>query len=179
MTHLSDDLLNEFLDEALAAESRAETETHLAICEMCSARLAELRTLLANLDSLPELPLEVNFVPVIVARLGQKTSLPRPIRWLTAAQAFGAILAGILGWPLVESVFQPVNLPSLSNVFTESASFWLQTITNFQFPSITFKFPSLVINLPAVTLILTVVCVSLLWLIANGLLLIPRSRRTS
>lgn len=179
MTHLSEDLLNEYLDGALAPESRAGVQTHLAACGMCSARLAQLRTLFASLDALPDLPGEVDFVPLILARLEQKAPLPRPLRWLTAAQAFGAILAAILAWPLLESAIQPVSLPSLSHMFAQSASSWLQTITDFQIPSFAFELPSLGLNLPSATLILTLVSVSLLWLMANGLLLIPHSRKTS
>lgn len=178
MTHLSDDLLNEYLDEALASELRAEAEAHLAVCEPCSARLAELRVLFADLDSLPDLPLAVDFTPAIVARLEQNVPLPRPIRWLVVAQVFGALVALILTWPLVETMLPTWNLPPLQNIFSESATSLLQTITDFRFPKLAFDLPSLNLDLPTATLTVTILGVALLWLVANGLLLIPRSRRT-
>jgi len=178
MTHLADDLLNEILDEALAPETRAEVEAHLAACELCSARLAELRALFAELDSLPDLPLEMDFAPVILARLEQTAPLPRPIRWLAVAQAFGAVLAIILAWPLVEPLLLPIEFPSLNATFDKLAASWLQIVTAFRFPNIAFELPSLGLDLPSTTLTIATLSVALLWLVANGLLLNSRSRRT-
>lgn len=178
MTHLSDELLNETLDETLAPEARAAAEAHLAACPDCSARLAELRALFADLDSLPDLPLEVNLAPAILARLEQTTSLPRPIRWLTALQAIGAVLAASLVWPLAKTMLPAWNLPPLQNIFSKSATSLLQAITDFRLPPLVFDLPSLNLDLPAATLTVTLLGAALLWLVANGLLLIPRSRRT-
>jgi hypothetical protein len=176
MTHLSDDLLNETLDLALAPEVRAKAEAHLAVCELCSARLAELRTLFAELDTLPDLPLEMDFAPSVIARLEQTAPLPRPIRWLAVAQAFGAVLAIILTWPLVEPLLLSIKFPSLNAIFDKLTDSWLQIVTAFRFPNIAFELPSL--DLPSTTLTIATLSVALLWLVANGLLLNPRSRRT-
>ncbi len=178
MTHLSDELLNETLDETLAPEARAAAEAHLAACPDCSARLAELRALFADLDSLAELSLEVDFAPVILARLEQTTSLPRLIRWLTALQAIGAVLAASLVWPLAQTMLPAWNLPSLQNIFADLTTSLLQTMADFRFPHLVFDLPSLNLDLPAATLTVTLLGAALLWLVANGLLLIPRSRRT-
>lgn len=178
MTHLPDELLNEILDEVLAPNVRAEAEAHLTVCEPCSARLAELRALFADLDSLPDLPLAVDFTPAILARLEQNAPLPRPIRWLAVAQAFGALLAVVLSWPLIEPLIPPLDFPALNSTFVELAASWLQIRLDFQFPIITFELPSLGLDLPSTTLTLATLGVALLWLVANGLLLIPRSRRT-
>jgi anti-sigma factor RsiW len=179
MTHLSDDLLNEYLDEALARESRTAAESHLAACPDCSARLAELRALFADLGSLPDLPLEVDFAPLILARLEQNAPLPRPVRWLTVVQAIGAVLAAVLAWPLAETMLPAWNLPPLQNISSALANSLLQTVSDFRFPKLVFDLPSLNLDLPTTTLTVTILGVALLWLVANGLLLIPRSRRTS
>lgn len=178
MTHLPDELLNEILDQTLAPGLRIEAEAHLAACELCSARLAELRTLFAEIDSLPDLPLDVDFAPTILARLEQNAPLPRPIRWLAVAQAFGALLAVVFSWPLIEPLIPPLDFPALNSTFAELAASWLQTSLDFQFPVITFELPSLGLDLPSTTLTLATLGVALFWLLANGLLLIPRSRRT-
>lgn len=178
MTHLPDELLNEILDEALAPDLRAEAEAHLTACPDCSGRLAELRTLFAEIDSLPDLPLAVDFAPAILARLEKSTPLPRPIRWLAIVQAFGGLLAVVLSWPLIEPLIPPLDFPALNSTFIELAASWLQTSLDFQFPVIAFELPSLGLDLPSTTLTLATLGVALLWLLANGLLLIPRSRRT-
>lgn len=179
MTHISDETLNETLDQTLAPGLRAEAESHLATCPDCSARLAELRAVFADLDSLPDLPFEVDFAPAILARLEQNALLPRPIRWLTVVQAIGTVLAASLAWPLAETMLPAWKLPPLQNISSELATSLLQTITNIRFPKLVFDLPSLSLDLPITTLTVTILGVALLWFVANGLLLIPRSRRTS
>lgn len=182
MQHLSDETLNEILDHALAPRQRAGVESHLAACPECAARLDEVRALFAELDSLPELALNVDFAPAIVARLEQSAPIPRPVRWLTAAQALGAILAGILAWPLAETILQPLKLPSLTEILAGATSSWLQASADLRLPNLTdltFQAPTLGLDLTSTSLTIAIVGVSVLWLAANGLLLIPRSRRTS
>ncbi|HEY6194157.1 MAG TPA: zf-HC2 domain-containing protein, partial [Candidatus Eisenbacteria bacterium] len=45
MTHLNDDQLSALHDGALAPAERAASEAHVADCEACRARLAELASL--------------------------------------------------------------------------------------------------------------------------------------
>lgn len=179
MQHLSDETLNEILDHALAPSQRAGVESHLAGCPECAARLDELRVLFAEIDSLPDLALNVDFAPAIIARLEQNAPIPRPVRWLTLAQALGAILAGILAWPLVETIIQSLKLPSLAEILTGATSSWLQASADLRLPELAFQAPSLGLDLTSTSLTIAIVSVSVLWLAANGLLLIPRSRRTS
>lgn len=47
------ELLNDYLDESLAAERRRELEEHIAVCPDCRRELAELRALLASAAELP------------------------------------------------------------------------------------------------------------------------------
>lgn len=178
MQHLSDETLNEILDHALAPRQCAEAESHLAVCPECAARLDELRALFAELDSLPDLALNVDFAPAIIARLEQNAPIPRPVRWLTLAQALGAILAGVLAWPLVETILQPLKLPSFAEILAGATSSWLQATADLRLPELTFQTPTLGLDLTSTSPTVAIVIVSVLWLAANGLLLIPRSRRT-
>ena len=179
MQHLSNETLNEILDHALAPRQCAEAESHLAVCPECAARLDELRALFAELDSLPDLALGMDFAPAILARIGQNAPIPRPVRWLTLAQSIGAILAGILAWPLIESILQPLKLTSFAEVFAGATSSWLQATADLRLPELMFQPPILGLDLTPTSLTIAIVSVSVLWLAANGLLLIPRSRRTS
>jgi hypothetical protein len=52
-THLTEDLLNGFVDGALEAGARREVESHLAGCASCRAEVAELQALLAATRDLP------------------------------------------------------------------------------------------------------------------------------
>lgn len=178
MTHLSDETINEYLDENLAPGLRAEVEAHLTICPPCSARLDELYALFASLDSLPNLPLEVDFAPVILARLEQSTRLPGPIRWLTAIQAISAVFAASLAWPLAKTMLPAWNLPDLSDIFPQWATSLLQIFSQVRLPNVTPHLSILHLVLPTNTLTMTMLGAALLWLATNGLLLIPGSRRS-
>ena len=81
--HPSDTILNEYLDMVLPPETRAEVETHLAACSDCAARLTALRALFASLKSLPELPLQRDLTPDVLAAI-QPTAAPSPALRLAA-----------------------------------------------------------------------------------------------
>jgi anti-sigma factor RsiW len=184
MTHLSDDTLNELLDEALAPQPRAAVERHLAGCADCAVRLADLRVLFAELAALPEEGLETDLTPLVVSRLKPRSSaLPRPVRWLAVLQAAGLVLAGILGWQTAAARLQAFTLPPLpawsaekmldllSSVFSPPADLtgWLRL------PGV----PIPALDLPTATLAVCAAGLLLLWLLGNSLLFIPRSRRSS
>jgi predicted anti-sigma-YlaC factor YlaD len=178
MTHLSDETLNEYLDKALAPADHSEAESHLAACPACDARLVELRSLFVKLESLPERSPALDLVPRVLSHLSE-SALPRPVRWLTVAQALAAIIAMVVAWPLVASVFPIEIIPPLPSVNELLASLvlWFTTVGAFQFPTFSFDIPLFSIGIPSATLILAMLGMSFLWLLSNGLLLIPRSRR--
>ena len=167
--HLTDDQLNEYLDNEIA--DRAHIESHLATCGECAARLTALQTLFAELDSLPELELTRNIAARFTAQ-GQLT--PQLPRWLTLTatlQAAFALIALILAAPFVMNLLPAIETPSFTEIFLQMQSQWLTlltTITNYQLPAL----PSLPpLQIPTVTLSLTLAGASLLWLVGNGLLL--------
>ena len=53
--HLTDDQLNEYLDNEAA--DRVQIEAHLSSCDECAVRLSTLQNLFAEMESLPELTL--------------------------------------------------------------------------------------------------------------------------
>lgn len=178
MIHLSDETLNEYLDNALAAADLSEGESHLAVCPECAGRLTELRILLAELDLLPERTLEIDLVPRVLSRLPESV-LPRSVRWLAAAQILAAIIAVVIAWPLVAAVFPAGIIPPLPslNESLVSLSLWISTVGTFQIPTPLFDVPSFSLDIPSTTLVIAVLGMLFLWLLSNGLLLIPRSRR--
>ncbi len=180
MPHLSDETLNEYLDNTLASADLSEAELHFAVCPECAGRLTELRILLAELDLLPERTLEMDLVPRVLSRLPESV-LPRSVRWLAAAQVLAAIIVVVIAWPLVAAVF-PVGiippLPSLNELLA-LLSLWFSTVGNFKIPTLSFDVPSFSLDIPSTTLVIAVLGMLFLWLLSNGLLLIPRSRRHS
>jgi hypothetical protein len=166
--HLTDEQINEYLDNE--SSERVQTESHLASCADCAARLTALRTLFAELDSLPELELSTNLAARFTAH-GQLT--PRLPRWLAltaSLQAALALSALIVAAPFVMNLLPAIDTPSFTEILIQIQTQWLtllDTFTNYQFPA--FSLPPL--QIPTLTLSLTLAAASLLWLVGNGLLL--------
>ena len=173
MNHLTDETLNEYLDNELA--DRASVEKHLADCADCAARLAALQSLFAELDSLPEEELTAS----IAARIAPRPSLPAALpRWLTLTatlQAVLALIAAIAAAPFVMEFVSPylgiLQLPSLSEIFFQVQSqwvAWLDALSQFQLPTLP-EIPA--VDISSLYIALALAGASILWLLGNGLLL--------
>lgn len=169
--HLTDEQLNEYLDNA--STERAFIETHLDSCDECAARLSTLQTLFMDLDSLPE----VAFTTDLAARFRPRPSLPAQLpRWLTltaSLQAAAALVALIVAIPFFSIMLPKVEMPSFTTWLFEIQSLWtswLDALSNYQFP-IT-QFPNLATYpVELSTLFITLAIVSIFWIFGNGLLL--------
>ncbi len=167
--HLTDDQLNEFLDNEIA--DRAYIESHLATCGECAARLTALQSLFAELDSLPEVELTLNLASRITLHATSSPQLPRWLTLTATLQAAFALIALLVAAPFVMNLLPTIETPSFTEIFLRMQSQWLTlftTITNYQLPTL----PSLPpLQIPTLTLSLTLAFASLLWLVGNGLLL--------
>jgi len=167
--HLTDEQLNEYLDNA--STERAFIETHLDSCDECAARLSTLQALFMDLDSLPEVTLSRD----IAARFRPRPSLPAQLpRWLTltaSLQAAAALVALIVAIPFFSIMLPQVEMPSFTTWLFEIQSLWtswLDTLSTFQMP--TFQ-PSTIPTLEMSTLFIALAVVSIFWIFGNGLLL--------
>jgi hypothetical protein len=180
MTHLTEETLNEYLDNALAASARATVDAHLAVCAACMDELEALRSLFAEIESLPEAPLEHDLSSAVVARLDNRVSVPRAVRWVLVVQALAVVVLLALAWPLLDMAALKLpaialDLPSVAQL-VDLWSAWMSAFSQANllpsFPSL----PSLNLNPSTLLLILTLVSACLLWLVGNGLLLLlPRA----
>ena len=167
--HISDVQLNEYLD--YESTERAQIEAHLSACDECAARLTALKTLFAEIESLPELELTHS----LAARFTPTPSLqPQLPTWLTLTatlQAALALITLIIAAPFVTNLLPSIELPSLTDIFLQLQSqwtVWLDLLSTFQLPTLP-QLPALEIS--SLMLTLTLAGVSILWLIGNGLLL--------
>jgi hypothetical protein len=167
--HLTDDQLNEYLDNE--STDRTRIELHLSSCADCAARFSELQDLFAEIESLPELELTRS----IASRLTLPVSLPRSLTLTVTLQAALAIVTIIVAAPFVMQFISPylsnVPAPSLADVLVQLQTqwmLWLDALSTFQMPAIP-EVP--VVEISGLFMMLTIIVVSLLWLIGNGLLL--------
>ncbi|MFN8404553.1 MAG: zf-HC2 domain-containing protein [Anaerolineales bacterium] len=167
--HLTDDLLNEYLDNEAA--ERAQIESHLASCADCAARLTALQALFAELDSLPEVELTHSLASRITLHAASPLELPRWLTLTAISQAAFALLLLLVAAPFVMNLLPAIEAPSFAEVLIQLQTQWLtlfNSFTNYQLPSL----PSLPpLQIPTLTLSLALAGASLLWLVGNGLLL--------
>ena len=169
--HLTNEQLNEYLDNETA--NHAELETHLDSCDECAARLSDLQTLFADLDSLPEVALSRD----LAARFKPRPSLiPQLPRWLTLTatlQAAGALVALIVAIPFFSIMIPQIETPSFTTWLFEIQSLWtswLDALSTFQLPNYQFtNLPTYPVELS--TLFIALAIVSIFWIFGNGLLL--------
>ena len=171
--HLTDEQLNEYLDDE--TNDRAEIEQHLAACVACSARLAALRSLFTEIESLPDVELPPEFAMRFTQSQGVPTKLPRSVTLTIAAQAVLTVVAILLAAPLVMefivSYTPDFSIPSFMEMFMQIQSqwtVWLDTLSTLPIPAIP-EIPAL--NVSSLFVLSAIAGVSLLWLVGNGLLL--------
>ncbi len=166
--HLTDDQLNEYLDEA--THERAQIESHLDSCDECAARLSTLQNLFTELDSLPELELTRDFAARFFPRPSLPAQLPKFLTLTVTLQAAVALTAIILAVPFIAQFIPVLELASLSNVFIQLQTqwtTWLDMLSQFQFPTV----PTFTFEISSIYLMSALVGVFMLWLVGNGLLL--------
>lgn len=167
--HLTDDQLNEYLDEATT--ERVQIEAHLSSCDECAARLSTLQNLFTELDSLPELELTRELAAPFTLRPSLPAQLPKFLTLTAFLQAAVALAALIIAIPFVSALLPQIEPPSFTKIFFQIQSqwtVWLDQLSTLALP--TFQ----PINLPTFemsSLLFTLAGVSVLWILGNGLLL--------
>jgi len=168
MNHLTDEALNEYLDNELP--NRAEAELHLSQCADCAARLTALQTLFDEIESLPELALSKHLAAPFTRR-DAGFALPTWLKLTATLQAALALVILVIAAPFVTNMLPAIQAPSMSDMFLQLQSqwmAWLDRLSSFHFPSL----PSIAMpDISSIMLMLILAGVSFLWLIGNGLLL--------
>lgn len=170
--HLSDFLLNEYLDDALTPSDRISAETHLKGCTACAARVGAMRNLFVELNSLPEIAPVVDFSARILPLLEKNPVISPVLRWLTAFQLAGAAIGLILLWPLLEAFGS-----SLFITGQESISFFSTLSFSWTLPVVTWELPRLGLDFSTSALVFVVVSATLMWILGNSFLLARPLRR--
>ncbi len=181
MNHLSDELLNEYLDNALS--DRGPIEKHLAECEDCAARSTALQALFAEIESLPEVTLSRDLraalpwsAAAVMRGVRGSSLLPRWLTLTVALQAALALIAIVIAAPFViefaSSSMPALQTPSLGETFFQLQAqwvTWLDMLSQLQMP----RLPEMPIPFEVSSLyfLLTLAGTSMFWLVGNGLLL--------
>ena len=172
MNHLSDEILNEYLDDALPPDARAEVESHLRDCADCELRFDQLADLFFELSALPEADLTRDLSADVVRTLTPQP-LPRLLKWTALLQVAATLTALVASLPLLQTMFAmdipAIALPSLLDLTLR----FDQTVTEMQtlFTQYQWQMPRLSFEISSLYITVAVFSVTLLWLVGNGLLL--------
>ena len=93
MEHLTEDQLNEYLDNALEATIQERMAKHLSGCADCRARLASLQTVFQALAALPEEKPGCDLTPSVLRALPRKFS---SLAWRLALAVQAGLSLGLL-----------------------------------------------------------------------------------
>jgi anti-sigma factor RsiW len=104
--HLSEAILNMYLDGELSAGERERVEAHLAACEVCQAEVTALQRLFATLEELELAPaLAPDLAPGVLAHIHPRRRLlelrrpsPHPLWLVPALQSVAALALLAWGW---------------------------------------------------------------------------------
>src|SRR3990172_5423501 len=163
MDHLTENQLNEYLDNALSGTELGSIEKHLSGCPGCRVRMDALQSLFQELADLPEIALQHNLDPVVLSRLpDQKLRL---------------------GWKLVLATQSGITIGLVILVFSHLLAFFdlktLAAIFTIKFPPIeipafhpsSFTFPAFTIQPSTANLLFLGVSALVLWAVGNATLL--------
>ncbi len=115
-SHISNDILQAYLDQGLDQVGLLEVKRHLDQCPTCREELSRLESVFARLESLPVIELEKDLSVSVLARLREDTKLSLGITWTLVLEALGA--GTVIG--LLTPAFQAVAwMPVLVNTQTE------------------------------------------------------------
>lgn len=171
--HLTDEQLNEYLDNELV--DRAQAELHLSSCDDCAARLTALQALFNEIESLPELALSHDLAAPITRGVSRRAVLPRSLRLTVTLQAALAVISIIFAAPIamqfISTYLSRIQLPSFVDIFLQVQTqwrSWLDVLSQFQLPTMP-EIP--VFEVSSLFVMLTLAGVSVFWLVGNRLLL--------
>lgn len=100
LDHLDEQTLNLYLDDRLSDPVRLRIDTHLGTCAPCRQRVEQYLFLFDELLLLPELPLERDLSPAVLAALAPAPPLPARLTTTLVLQLLAALALLPLIWNL-------------------------------------------------------------------------------
>lgn len=179
--HLSDEILNEYLDGRIPPGQQEAIDNHLFACQNCARRYQSLRLLMNDLDALPELELSRDLTESVLRAIRPPVVMPKLWQWAAAIQLPLAGVLLLISLPLLLDleVMQKLDVfgspffvgmqTSFTNFFEEVLVFFAQPFrlvyemfSNVQQTNLPFSF---------LTLMPILLAAGVLWVVGNGLLL--------
>ena len=180
-THPSDEILYEYLDGQLDPENFSTLKNHFAGCQECSSRFIAFERLFAEIESLPEIPLNKDFSTPVLKKIRPSPALPRKWKWALIGQfaLTGLVLTFVLPIFIRSESFITISLfgeKAINQLFLNGSVIYGQGLTFINGLSTklleliyTLQNPNLSLSL--FTVIPVLIATGVLWLVGNSLLL--------
>jgi len=139
-SHISNYILQAYLDQDLDQARYQEVELHLDQCLTCREELSRLEGVFSRLENLPSLELEKDLSTSVLAQLRDEKKISLGITWTLVLEAIGAgTVIGLLipvfqaaAW-LPQLIDTQTEIQAAVNIFlTQLASSWLVWWTGLQ-----------------------------------------------
>jgi len=175
MNHLTDETLNEYLDNELT--NRDEVDLHLSQCTDCAARLTALRALFDEIESLPELTLSRSLAAPFTRRdagfiLPNWLKLTATLQVVVALVVIGIVAPLVTQW--LASYSQTYSIPPLNNLWVGlqmSFTTWMRSLQFVSLPDFSLHVFTLPTELTSETLLIVMIGMFLVWALGNWWLL--------
>lgn len=107
MNHLTDDLINKYIDDETTVSESGEIADHLKCCPACSAKVNSMRSIHSSLLAIKEESPSLNFSSQFMERLARNLKRKKQQKYfiLTVFSAFTALIFAVLGYLISESTF--------------------------------------------------------------------------
>lgn len=127
MTHISDDILNKYIDNELEGEELSELNEHLKYCSSCLAKLKAQRVVEQQLRRIDTFQLRSDFTQILMKKIGnipfhyepKKSYFFRFIVGLFVVLIAVILAAAISAVPAASHTAGPASAPGWYTTFTE------------------------------------------------------------
>jgi predicted anti-sigma-YlaC factor YlaD len=177
--HLSQEVLELYLDGELDPAVLRAVKTHLDDCVECQREFRTMQSLFQAIESIPEEPFEHDLSQKVIASLRSQRSIPQPILWLALVEIAAVFGILVFSWPLTQYTARLSLI--LNTLEILSVTRLIPIITEFRSDLIGFlgqvplgvEIPTTVSGLVLPVFAWTVIILSgvVVWFAMNGLLL--------
>ncbi|MDH5506258.1 MAG: zf-HC2 domain-containing protein [Anaerolineae bacterium] len=188
--HIREPEYHRYLDNELSAAKRQAVDSHLSICELCSAQLDEIQLLFDRIAEVEQIELWIDLAPRVIADILERERLLRRLTAMTIAQVAFSIIVLVVFWPFLPQGLAQwksewssylIDIPMLVREYTGSLLASSGELAGY-FQAVEFKpalpaFSFLQVDVSMMSIAALLVSAAMLWLVGNRVLL-PQTNLT-
>ena len=179
--HIPEAQLHAYLDSALDEGERIRIDAHISACQECHQELENIKALFAEIESMPEIQLEIDLAPIVTAAIKRPYQITTRWKLAISAQTIIALIVLGISWSMMNVEFLLPQIPTISFDLQATVAEINITINSF-FNSLVKSITELFQNsgglvedssptISTIYLLPLAISATLLWLVGNRVLL--------